>query len=427
VSSLSQASGLGRYAALFRAPSVRQVVSAGLIGRLPLGMVPLGGVLLVRGAGNSYAVVGAVVAAMSIASGVAAPVVGRLVDRLGQARILLPLGVLFPIAIGAFVLFSTQGGSGLVLALCAAATGATMPPIGACIRSLWPSMLPKEDLRETAFALEAWMQELAFILGPVLVGGIAAVVSPAVAMLTAGAFGFVGTLWFALTPPSQATSGHLHEGPRARHGALGSAGVRTVILACAWLGGAFGIVEVCMPAFAEVHATRAQGGFALASFACGSLIGGIWIGTRPAPRRPELRFAAMLAALGLALLPPLLAPSVPAMCVLLLVAGVPIAPAFAASYGLVDRLAMPGTSTEAFSWLSTAIVAGISLGTAIAGLMIEHLGPIEALAVAGPCAGVAALVVMLRRPTLIPESTATPRPPGSARRARTEHAGREAR
>jgi predicted MFS family arabinose efflux permease len=112
----------------------------------------------------------------------------------------------------------------------------------------------------------------------------------------------------------------------------------------------------------------------------------------------------MLAALGLALLPPLLAPSVPAMCVLLLVAGVPIAPAFAASYGLVDRLAMPGTSTEAFSWLSTAIVAGISLGTAIAGLMIEHLGPIEALALAGPCAGVAALVVVLRRPTLIPES-----------------------
>ena len=404
MSSLSQASGLGRYAALFRAPSVRQVVIAGLIGRLPLGMVPLGAVLLVRGAGNSYAVVGAVVAALSIASGVAAPVVGRLVDRLGQARILLPLGVLFPISLGAFVLFSTQGASGLVLALCATATGLTMPPIGACIRSLWPSMLPKEDLRETAFALEAWMQELAFILGPVLIGGIAAVASPEVAMLTAAAFGCVGTLWFALTPPSQATTGHLHEGPRSRRGALGSAGVRTVILACAWLGGAFGIVEVCMPAFAEVHATRAQGGFALASFAFGSLIGGIWIGTRSPPRRPELRFAAMLAALGLALLPPLLAPSVPAMCVLLLIAGLPIAPSFAASYGLVDRLAVPGTSTEAFSWLSTAIVAGISVGTAAAGVVIEHAGPIEALALAGPCAGVAALAVVLRRATLVSES-----------------------
>jgi predicted MFS family arabinose efflux permease len=404
VSSLSQASGLGRYAALFRAPSVRQVVLAGLIGRLPLGMVPLGGVLLVRGAGHSYAVVGAVVASLSIANGVAAPIVGRLVDRLGQARILLPISVLFPISLGAFVLLSSARASPLVLVVSASATGATLPPIGACIRSLWPSMLPKQDLRETAFALEAWMQELSFVLGPVLIGGIAAAVSPAAAMLTAGAFGLVGTLWFALTPPSQAATGHLTGGPRSRRGALGSAGVRTVILACAGLGVAFGLVEVCMPAFAEVHATRSQGGFALACFACGSLIGGIWIGTRSPPRRPGLRFAAMLAALGLALLPPLLAPSVPAMCVLMLLAGVPIAPAFAASYGLVDRLAPSGTSTEAFSWLSTAIVAGISLGTATGGLAIEHLGPIESLALAGPSAGVAALVVAIRRASLVVES-----------------------
>jgi predicted MFS family arabinose efflux permease len=400
VSSLSQTSGLGRYAALFRAPSVRQVVLAGLIGRLPLGMVPLGGVLLVRGAGHSYAVVGVVVASLSIASGVAAPVVGRLVDRLGQARMLIPLAVLFPISLGAFVLLSTQRAPSLALAVCAAATGATLPPIGACIRSLWPSMLPKDDLRETAFALEAWMQELAFVFGPVLIGGLAALASPAIAMLSAGAFGFVGTLWFALTPPSQAATGHLNAGPRSRRGALGSPGVRTVILACAALGCGFGVVEVAIPAFAEVHATRAQGGYALAAFACGSLIGGLWSGTRPAPRRPELRFAAMLAALGLALLPPLLAPSVPAMCVLMLFAGIPIAPAFAASYGLVDDLALPGTNTEAFSWLSTAIVAGISLGTAIGGVAIEHLGPIEALALAGPSAGVAALVVAIRRRSL---------------------------
>ena len=58
VSSLSLTSGLGRYAALFRAPSVPQVVFAGLLGRLPLGMVPIGTVLLVRSAGHSYAVVG---------------------------------------------------------------------------------------------------------------------------------------------------------------------------------------------------------------------------------------------------------------------------------------------------------------------------------------------------------------------------------
>ena len=52
----------------------------------------------------------------------------------------------------------------------------------------------------------------------------------------------------------------------------------------------------------------------------------------------------------------------------MLIAGVPIAPAFAASYGLVDALAQPGTTTEAFALLGTAVVAGVSLGTSFSGV-----------------------------------------------------------
>ena len=213
VSSLSLTSGLGRYAALFRAPSVPQVVFAGLLGRLPLGMVSIGTVLLVRSAGHSYAVVGGVVAALSVATAAAAPFVGRLVDRVGQSRVLLPLAFLFPISLGLLVVFANRHASPLVLVVLAVATGATLPPIGACIRSLWPSMLPAHGLRETAYALEAWLQELAFIIGPVLVGAIAAVASATAAMVVAGALGFVGTLWFALHAARagrERASGHRH-------------------------------------------------------------------------------------------------------------------------------------------------------------------------------------------------------------------------
>ena len=90
------------------------------------------------------------------------------------------------------------------------------------------------------------------------------------------------------------------------------------------------------------------------------------------------------------------------ICVLLVIAGIPIAPAFASSYGLVDRLAVPGTTTEAFSWLSTAIVTGISLGTAVGGVVIEHGGPIWSLALAAPCALLAAAIVLLLRASLAP-------------------------
>jgi MFS family permease len=167
------------------------------------------------------------------------------------------------------------------------------------------------------------------------------------------------------------------------------------------IGTAFGIVEVLMPAFAEAHGSRANGGFALASFSCGSLLGGIWIGTRAPSQRLGRRFALLLGLLALAITPPVIAPSLPVMCLFMLVAGIPIAPAFAASYGLVGALAVPGTTTEAFAWLTTAIVAGLALGTSAGGVAVEHLGLTGALALAAPCVGVAALAAVARHASLV--------------------------
>jgi predicted MFS family arabinose efflux permease len=400
VSSLSHRGGLDRYAALFGAPHVRSVVVSGLVGRLPLGMLPLGNVLLLRHAGESYAVVGIVVATVSVANGVSSPLVGRLIDRLGLTHVLLPLAGLFPLSMIALVLLTDAHAAPLALAVAAAAVGITLPPLGACVRSLWPSLLPVAELKETAFALEASMQELSFVLGPVLVGAIAATVTPAAGMLTAGALTFAGTVWFCLTEPVQRAGRPAHDGPRSRRGALASAGVRTCIFACVALGIAFGTVEVTMPAFAEVHATRAEGSLILTCFALGSLVGGFWIGTRPASPRPDLRFAGMLVLLGCTLIPPLVAPSLVVMCAIMLFAGMPIAPAVGASYALVDRLAPAGTRTEAFSWLTTAIVAGMSLGASLAGVVVAHGGPTWALAIAGPAALAAGVVVLLRLPSL---------------------------
>jgi predicted MFS family arabinose efflux permease len=211
-----------------------------------------------------------------------------------------------------------------------------------------------------------------------------------------------GTIWFCLTGPVRRALPERHEDHHSWRGALASAGVRTCILACAALGIAFGVVEVAMPAFAEVHATRAEGSLILTCFAFGSLIGGLWAGTRPSTPRWDLRFAGMLAALGITLLPPLLAPSLWTMCVLMLFAGFPIAPAIGASYALTERLAVPGTRAEAFAWLTTAIVAGMSLGTAAAGVVIAEAGPIWALAIAGPGSLLAAAVALALRGSLTP-------------------------
>ena len=136
-----QSAGLRRYADVLAAPGVGRVVLAALLGRLPSGMAPLATVLLLRGEGRSYAVAGVVVAASSLASAIGWPLWGRLVDRIGQAQVLLPLGIVYPAAFAGLALLATQGAPVVALAACSALAGATLPPLGACMRALWPSLL----------------------------------------------------------------------------------------------------------------------------------------------------------------------------------------------------------------------------------------------------------------------------------------------
>ena len=58
----------------------------------------------------------------------------------------------------------------------------------------------------------------------------------------------------------------------------------------------------------------------------------------------------------------------------LFVHGLFIAPTFAATYELIPAAA-PARLTEAFAWMSTAIVGGVALGSALAGSVVAGGGP----------------------------------------------------
>jgi hypothetical protein len=234
----------GRYRLLFRAYGVRGVLGWSIVARFPLGMIPLGLVLLVRDAGGSYGTAGLVVAAYSIASAIGAPVAGRLVDRRGQAWVLLPRAALYPAALAAVCVLALADAPTWTLAMAAAVAAALVPPIAACVRTLWPRLLRTADLRATAYSLDAALQEVFFTLGPLLVAAIAATASPSAALLTAAALGGLGTLAFVLRTPSREWR---PDGDARGHGSwlgpLTAPGVRVLVAMTACYGAAFGAVE----------------------------------------------------------------------------------------------------------------------------------------------------------------------------------------
>jgi MFS family permease len=364
--------GLARYRALFATPFVRRLVLSGLLARLPIGMVPLALLLLVRERGGSYAAAGLVSGAYFVAAGIGAPVAGRLLDRRGHTRILLPRAVIFPGLLAGACALALADAPLWAIGACAAAAGALLPPVGSSLRSLWPRLFGGAELRAAAYALEASLQEIFFVVGPLLVALLTAAASPVAAIAVAAAAGGIGTAIVALTEPVRAWRPE-EERHSSLLGALDSAGVRTIVLLAGCLGLGFGGTEVGMPAFAEDHGGAELGSIPLACFAGGSLVGGLVagaLGTGSALRL--LRLGTALLAVGLAL--PLLGWSLSSMAVLAFVAGLPIAPAVMAAYGLVDAVARRGTAAEAFAWISTAVSIGVAAGTAVGGALVDAYG-----------------------------------------------------
>ena len=391
-----EARGARRYAAVLAKPHMAPLMAAAFVGRLPVAMHSLGMVLFLSHETGSYAVAGAGTGAFAVAGGVSAPILGRIIDRVGQTPVLVGCAIAFPASVAGLIAVAESTSSTLPIVACAASTGLAFPPLFATLRALISSVAGA--LAETAFALEAMLQELFFILGPLLVAVIVATASRQAALLVAAFLTTVGTLAFAATKPSRRWR---PSPPEERHrGALASPGIRTILMTSVVDGMTFGSLEVALPAFAQRHGSSGTAGVMLGTLAFGSLLGGFWYGAREWSRDPAellVLFAWPLAA-GLASLS--LASSVPAMFALLFVAGLFVAPSAAVSFALVGRLAPSSALTEAFTWLSTAVTAGFAGGGVLAGLLVQHASVKAALLATACSAVLAATVIYLRRGTL---------------------------
>ena len=120
---------------------------------------------------------------------------------------------------------------------CAIVSGAAMPPIGACLRTLWPKLLGDPARVHAAFAFESAVLETTYIAGPVLIAGAIGAWSTSASALTCALLVVGGTLVFVTAEASRAWRGG---GPTSgRGGALRAPGVRTLAVVFVLIGVAF--------------------------------------------------------------------------------------------------------------------------------------------------------------------------------------------
>jgi MFS family permease len=392
--------GLRRYRELLSIPGVAPLMLASFVARLEYGMFVLALILLLRAQGFDYAAIGIVTAASGLSVGVAAPVLGRVIDRVGQTRVLLVTSGLGAVTGVALVVAALAGAGTVLLTVLALAGGLTVPPVSPALRTLMPGLVGRERL-DTAFAFDALQLEGVFISGPLLAAAIATTASPEAAVLTGVAMQTVGALGVAATPASRRWRPAEREPGATRAGALSIPGLRILVVSLALTAISLGVLEIGIPAFAEREGSRSDSAWLFALWGAGSLTGGLWYGARQWRGGTARRFLGISGLLAAGLAPLTFASSMPVFAAFVVIAGLGLAPSTAVCYSLIGELAPEGALTEAYSWQIVAYVSGSAVGAWLGGVVVEEVSVAAALAAAPAAAALGLLVAVAGRSSLV--------------------------
>lgn len=362
-----------RYADLLRVPGLRAALAASIVGRIPIGVATLAILLFLQARTGSFALAGSAAALYVLGLAMVAPLLGRMIDRLGPRPVVSVSAAIYPVTLVALVLLTLYSDSHGWVALAAFLAGASFPPITICMRTLYPRLVPEAGLLQTAYSVDSALVEFIFILGPALVALFVAGGIPLGAIVFAAVCAAGGNLIFLRTPAVRGWQVHPASGARSLLGPLRYPRLRALFAATVLYSVAFGLYEMAVTVFAANRGQPAAAGIILALASVGSTAGALVYGARDwdMPVQRQFVVAVALMAAGLLVLAPI--PNVHAFAVLSVIACAPMAPVIAAQSVLVSRLSPRDTLAESFTWSATCLLGGISAGIAAGGILAEYV------------------------------------------------------
>lgn len=336
------------------------MIAAQLTARFPNGMMSLAILLHVEQQTGSYGSAGLVLAATSVGQAVAGPITSRWMGVWGMRRVLtLTLSVCVVTVLGLALL--PLGVPGYMLLGMIA--GLSTPPVQAAVRTIYPKLVNSSNLTPL-FSLDASLQEIIWVLAPVVITLVSTQIGTAVGLLLVAVILVGGGAWFILSPEV----GRVRI-PRSRN-ALGKVVLKPPVLLATVIGflliGACSAVEVGVVATFE-HGSLAAG-LVLAVFSAGSLAGGLAFGHIPiGPWAMARRLLIVTVGLGLTMV----MLNVFWLGGTLILAGIGIAPALAVLFAITSASVKFSETAEAFGWAGTGQLIGAAAGSAVAGFLVD--------------------------------------------------------
>jgi len=334
---------------------------------------------------GNFTIPGLVLAALSIGQAISIPIASRMISRFG---IRMVLGTLITICTGATLVAALVVLDTIPTILLGFIIGASLAPIQPAARAVYPSLVPQRQLQSLQ-ALDASIQELIWIAGPVITVFLATQIDSTTAVLSTIVFGAGGGLWFLSR--KEVGAAQLEKSSGRLGSVLKNRAVIIGVLSGFLVVGSFGAIEAAtVAAFGSEKESIA--GIVLGLWALSSLIAGLAMGHTPmGPWSLSRRLGIVALGTGLAMftVDPIL------LTIALFISGLGVAPAMTVQYAIATESVSKGNIPESLGWLGTGWVGGAALASAVAGVSIDAWGASGGFVVATVFAALAALVPAL--------------------------------
>ncbi|MFE0102429.1 MFS transporter [Streptomyces sp. NPDC059009] len=380
------------YRRLFAAPGTLGFSAAGLLARLPLPMTHMGILTMLSELRGQYALAGAVAGTFTLAMALIGPQISRVVDRLGQGRVLLPATGVSVAALGGLLLCASYDAPVWTLFVFAFLAG-FMPSMGAMVRARWTHLYRDSPQLNAAYSLESVVDELTYIIGPAIAVMLGTTLFPEAGPIVAMVLLAVGVLLFV---PQKRTEPPVRtDGPATGRSVIRSRAVLLPALTLMFGGAIAGTVDTMGLAFAADQGQKGAAGIVFAVYAVGSALSGLAFGALklsvPLPR------LLLLGVTGTALttLPFLVVNSIATLSVAVFFAGVFFAPTMVTVMGIVAKVAPASQLTEGMTWMIAGLQVGVALGAAASGQVVDSFGTRAGFTVAVTVGALALLTTLL--------------------------------
>lgn len=348
-------------------------LATAFVGRLPSAMVQLGYLMILSQGGRGLAVGGLAVAAVGLGSAIMGPILGRLVDRFGPLPVLSLALALSLLGQACFIIGFTHGSSNALLLAFAGLVGMANPQIGPVARSHWSHIAERRELPTLvprALGYEGAMDEISFIIGPMLSGFLVSSFGATGAALVIGGLtcALMGIFLAYLGATRAEWAAHRHARHQITHApARFSLPMLWPMVACFGIGIIFGSTQTGLTSMFSLRGTPGYAGLIYGAIGIGSGVSSIAVGRIAHRISVQARVAGggvLLIASGFCFMA---LPAVGLSFVIAIVLGAGAGFGLVSAFGWMERIAPRQLMATMMTLLATCITLGVSLGAAVAG------------------------------------------------------------